>query len=42
MDSNVGTLLDTLDSLGLYNDTLVVFFGDHGWGLGENNMWSIR
>ena len=39
MDSQVGRLLDELLSLGLYEDTVVVVHGDHGWSLGEGGMW---
>mmetsp|Transcript_30084 Transcript_30084/g.79257 ORF Transcript_30084/g.79257 Transcript_30084/m.79257 type:complete len:559 (-) Transcript_30084:61-1737(-) len=39
MDSRVGQLLAELDRLGLANDTAVVFHGDHGWSLGEQNEW---
>jgi len=39
-DYNVGKVLDTLESLGLKDNTVVLLFGDHGWHLGEQNMWS--
>jgi len=39
MDSQLGRVLDELDSLGLANDTAVVFHADHGWSLGENGEW---
>lgn len=38
-DSNIGKLLDELDSLGLTDSTLVAMMGDHGWQLGELNEW---
>jgi hypothetical protein len=34
MDSQVGKVLDELDSLGHTHDTLVVLHADHGWSLG--------
>ena len=39
MDAQVGMVLDALDKSGQADDTLVVFFGDHGWQLGEWAEW---
>jgi arylsulfatase A-like enzyme len=40
MDWNVGRVLDELDKLGLREKTIVVFWGDHGYQLGEKGKWS--
>jgi arylsulfatase A-like enzyme len=40
MDWNVGRVLDELDRLGLREKTIVVFWGDHGYQLGEKGKWS--
>jgi arylsulfatase A-like enzyme len=40
MDSNVGRVLAELDKLGLREKTVIVFWGDHGYQLGEKGKWS--
>ncbi|PQB07700.1 hypothetical protein BST83_11430 [Polaribacter filamentus] len=40
MDAQVGRLLDALKTSGQLENTLVVFFGDHGYHLGEHNWWN--
>eukprot|EP00052_Salpingoeca_macrocollata_P024092 m.214444 g.214444 ORF g.214444 m.214444 type:complete len:717 (-) comp22190_c1_seq12:120-2270(-) len=42
MDSQVGRILDTLTNLGLDDSTIVVLTGDHGYKLGDNNMFKKR
>jgi len=40
MDAQVGRVLDALEMNGLRENTIVVFFGDHGYHLGEKGKWS--
>jgi arylsulfatase A-like enzyme len=39
IDAQIGRLLDTLESTGLKKNTIVIFWGDHGWKLGEHGEW---
>jgi uncharacterized sulfatase len=39
MDKQVGRVFAALKDLGLENNTVVVFWGDHGWCLGEHGQW---
>jgi arylsulfatase A-like enzyme len=39
-DRQVGKVLSELDKLGLAENTIVVVWGDHGWHLGEQQIWA--
>lgn len=40
VDAQIGLVLDGLEKAGLAENTIVVFFSDHGFQLGEHGMWS--
>ncbi len=39
VDSLIGRLIGELDRLGLRENTIIVLWGDHGYHLGEQDMW---
>jgi iduronate 2-sulfatase len=39
IDAQVGLLLQTLADCGVADDTIICFWGDHGWHLGEHGHW---
>jgi len=39
MDQQIGRILDSLDELGIADNTLVVFSTDHGHFLGQHGLW---
>lgn len=38
-DALIGRLVSHLKKLGEYENTVIVVWGDHGWNLGEHNIW---
>jgi len=41
-DSHLGEVLDALEQSGWEHNTSVLLIGDHGWHLGERNMWEKK
>ncbi len=42
VDAQVGRLLDTLEQTGLAKNTIVVFWSDHGYYMGEHTWWGAK
>ncbi|MEM7656763.1 MAG: sulfatase-like hydrolase/transferase [Bacteroidota bacterium] len=42
MDQNVGNLLDSLEADGLMDETIILFLGDHGFGMPRFKRWLYR
>jgi iduronate 2-sulfatase len=40
MDAQLGRVLDSLDRNQLWDNTIVIFVGDHGYHTGERNWWN--
>lgn len=40
MDAQVGRVLRSVEELGLAESTVVILFGDHGFHLGEQDLWA--
>lgn len=39
VDAQIGRLMDKLEELGLRENTIIVFWSDHGFHLGEQTIW---
>jgi len=39
IDAQIGRLVDGLKKNGLFENTIIIIWGDHGWKLGEHNGW---
>jgi arylsulfatase A-like enzyme len=39
LDGQVGRVLDALDKSAYRDNTIILFWGDHGWSLGEKHHW---
>ena len=41
-DAQIGKVMAELVNRGLENSTIMVLWADHGWKLGEHNMWAKK
>ena len=39
VDALLGDLIAYMKALGIYENTIIIIWGDHGWKLGEHNSW---
>lgn len=39
IDTQIGKIIDELKKQGVYENTVIILIGDHGWHLGDNAMW---
>ncbi|AZQ59161.1 DUF229 domain-containing protein [Maribacter sp. MJ134] len=39
VDAQIGKVLQELEDSGMAENTIVVLWGDHGWNLGEHQLW---
>ena len=40
IDEEIGKLIKHLKKLDIYENSIIVLWGDHGWQLGEHNLWA--
>jgi len=40
IDAQIGQVIQKLKDLGIYENTIIVLWGDHGWNLGEHTLWT--
>lgn len=39
VDALIGQLVDHMKEIGIYENTIIIVWGDHGWKLGDHNSW---
>ena len=39
-DARLGDVLDEMDRLGMWEDTMLIVWTDHGFLLGERDLWA--
>jgi iduronate 2-sulfatase len=39
IDAQIGLVINELEILGLADNTIIVLWGDHGWNLGDHQLW---
>jgi iduronate 2-sulfatase len=39
VDALLGNLIEHMKELGIYENTIIILWGDHGWKLGDMNSW---
>ena len=39
VDALLGDLISHMKDIGIYDNTIIIIWGDHGWKLGEHNSW---
>lgn len=39
VDALLGNLISHMKEIGIYENTIIIIWGDHGWKLGDHNSW---